>query len=78
MAKGFSKKECIDYNEMFSPVVRHTSMMVLLSIMVVHDLELEQMDIRTAFLHGDLEEEIYMEQPQGFRELGAEGKVYLL
>ena len=48
---------------MFSPVVRHTSIRVLLSIVAVPDLELEQMDVRTAFLHRDLEEEIYMEQP---------------
>ena len=63
VAKGHSQKEGINYNVVFSPVVRHTSIRVLLSIMAVHDLELEQMDVRIAFLHGDLEEEIYMEQP---------------
>ena len=61
MAKGYSQKEGIDYNKVFSPVVWHTSIRVLLSIVAVHDLELKQMDVRAAFLLGDLEEEIYME-----------------
>ena len=63
VAKEYSQKEGIDYNKVFSLVVWHTSIRVLLSIMVVHDLELEQMDVGMAFLTGDLEEEIYMEQP---------------
>ena len=63
VAKGYFQKEGIDYNEVFSSMVQHTSIRVLLSIMPVHDMELEQMDVRTTFLHGDLEEEIYMEYP---------------
>ena len=59
-------------------MVWHTSIKVLLSIVAVHDLELEQMDVRMAFLYGYLEEEIYMKQPQEFRELGSEGKVCIL
>ena len=61
MAKGYSQKEGIDFSEVFSPVVRHTSIRVLLSIVAAQDLELEQMDVKTAFLHGHLEERIYME-----------------
>ena len=61
VAKGYSQKKGINYNEEFSPVVRNTSIRVLLSIMAVHDLELEKMDVKRVFLHGDLEEEIYME-----------------
>ena len=78
MAKGYSQKEGIDYSEVFSPVVRHTSIRLLLSIVAAQDLELEQMDVKTAFLHGHLEESIYMEQPPGFREPGSDGKVCLL
>ena len=78
VAKGYSQKEGIDYYEVFSPVVRHTSIRVLLSIIAAQDLELEQMDVKTAFLHGHLEESIYMEQPQGFREPGSKEKVCLL
>ena len=67
MAKGYSQKEGIDFSEVFSPVVRHTSIRVLLSIVAAQDLELEQMDVKMAFLHGYLEERIYMEQPPDFR-----------
>ncbi|KAE9617992.1 putative RNA-directed DNA polymerase [Lupinus albus] len=66
VVKGFNQKEGIDFNEIFSPVVRHTSIRVLLAFVALFDLELEQLDVKTAFLHGELEEEIYMEQPEGF------------
>ena len=51
----------MDYNEIFSPVVRHTSIRVLLALVTTLDMELEQLDVKTAFLHGHLEEEIYMD-----------------
>jgi hypothetical protein len=61
--KGFEQRECIDFNEVFSPVVRHTSIRVILAIVALFDLELEQLDFKIAFLHGDLDGEIYMTQP---------------
>ncbi|GJV04765.1 retrotransposon protein, putative, ty1-copia subclass [Tanacetum coccineum] len=67
----------IDYNEVFSPVVRHTSIRVILSLTACEDYELEQLDVKTAFLHGNLEETIYMRQPPGFEE-GTGNKVCLL
>ena len=51
---------------MFSPVVKHGSIRALLGIVAHHDYELEQLDVKTTFLNGELEEEIYMEQPEGF------------
>ena len=63
VAKGFAQKEGVDYNEIFSLVVKHTSIRILLSLVVTHDLELEQLDVKIAFLHGSLEQEIYMMQP---------------
>ena len=66
VAKGFAQKEGVDYNEIFSPVVKHTSIRVLLILVAHGHLELEQLDVKTAFLHGDLDEEIYMYQPEGF------------
>lgn len=78
VAKGFTQKEGVDYDEIFSPVVRHTSIIVLLSLTVAYDLELEQLDVKTAFLHGDLNETIYMQQPPGYILEGQENKVCLL
>ena len=63
----FARKEDIDYNEVFSSVVKHTSICILLALVVEYELELAQLDVKTTFLHGDLEEEIYMIQPCGFK-----------
>jgi len=68
VTKGFSQKEGVDYDEIFSPVVKHTSIPVLLSLVAQFNMELEQLDVKTAFLHGDLEETIYMSRPEGFIE----------
>jgi len=57
-AKGYTQREGVDYQEIFAPVVKHTSIRVLMSVVVDQDMELEQMDVKTAFLHGDLEEEL--------------------
>jgi len=78
VAKGYSQKEGVDYNEIFSPVVKHTSIRVILAMVAMHDMELEQLDVKTAFLHGDLDEQIYMQQPEGFKEPGKEEYVCLL
>jgi hypothetical protein len=64
--KGFEQMEGIDFNEVFSPVVNHTSIRVMLAIVALFGLELEQLDVKTAFIHGYLDEKIYMTQPQGF------------
>lgn len=67
VVKGFSQKKGINFEEIFSPVVKMSSIRVVLGLAAVLDLEIEQLDVKTAFLHGDLEEEIYMEQPEGFK-----------
>ena len=72
VAKGYAQKEGIDYNEVFSPVVKHSSIRILLALVAQFDMELVQMDVKTAFLHGDLEEEIYITQPYGFKVAGKE------
>ena len=68
--KGYAQKESIDYNEIFSPIVKHTSIRMLLTIIVQLGLELEQMDVKTAFLYDELEEKIYMKQPEGYIQEG--------
>ena len=75
VAKGYSQKEGVHYNEIFSPVVRHTSIRVLLAVVAHQNLELEQLDVKTAFLHGELEEDILMKQPEGFIVQGKEDHV---
>ena len=70
VAKGYSQVEGIDFGEIFSPVANLTSIRFLLSIVVAFDLEVEQMDVKTTFLHGDLEEEIYMKQQEGYTVKG--------
>ncbi|KAG9453509.1 hypothetical protein H6P81_006413 [Aristolochia fimbriata] len=75
VVKGFGQREGIDFHDIFAPVVKMTSIRTILSIVAVKGLYLEQLDIKTAFLHGDLEEEIYMRQPAGFEVTGKESWV---
>ena len=63
VVKGFAQKKGIDFDDIFSPIVKMTSIRTILSIVATEDLHLEQLDVKTTFLHGDLDEEIYMEQP---------------
>src|SRR5262249_25578014 len=72
VAKGYAQKKGIDFTEIFSPVVKHCSIRIMLAMVAIWDLELEQLDVKTAFLHGDLDEEIYMLQPEGFIHRGSE------
>ena len=69
MAKGFTQKEGVDYTEIFSPVVKYKIIRLLLTIIVQFNWELEQMDVKTVFLHGELEEELYMKQPKSFEDI---------
>ena len=61
VVKGFNKKKGIEFEEIFSPVVKMSSICVALGLATRLNLEVEQLDVKTAFLHGDLEEEIYIQ-----------------
>ncbi|KAG8472490.1 hypothetical protein CXB51_034176 [Gossypium anomalum] len=78
VTKGYIQIPGVDFTDVFSPVVKHSSIRALLGIVAMHDLELEQLDVKTAFLHGELEEDIYMQQPEGFTVLEKEDYVCLL
>ena len=73
--KGFTEQEGIDYDEAFCPVFRVASIRLTVAIVAQLDLELYQMDVKTSFLNGELDEEIYMTQPMGFEVKGQELKV---
>ena len=68
VAKGYNQKEGIDYNETFSPVARFDTIRSVLSVTANEGLSLAQFDVKTAFLNGDLEEDIYMTQPDGYSD----------
>ena len=72
VAKGFTQREGIDYNETFSPVSCKDSFRIIMALVAHYNLELHQMDVKTAFLNGDLYENVYMAQPKGFVMEGKE------
>ncbi|GJU97516.1 retrovirus-related pol polyprotein from transposon TNT 1-94 [Tanacetum coccineum] len=75
VVKGYAQKEGINFNEIFSPVVRMTTIRVVLALCATYDLHLEQLDVKTVSRQGNLKEEIYMLQPEGFKQKGKENLV---
>ena len=65
VAKGYSQKSGVDYTETFSPTVRYDSVRALIALTAAKNWNIKQFDVKTAFLHGDLKEEIYLEPPEG-------------
>ena len=75
VGKGYAQRESIGYNEVFSPAIKHSSIQILLTLVAQYELDLDQLYVKTAFLHGDLKEEIYMSQSMGFKTVGKENMV---
>ena len=75
MAQGFTQKSRIDYDETFYSVVRFEPIRTINALAAKHNLRLHQVDITTAFLNGDLKEDIFMKQPEGFEIKGKEHMV---
>ena len=78
VAKGYSQILRVDFTDVFSLVIKHSSIRALLGIVAMHDLELEQLDVKIAFLHGELEEDIHIQQPEGFIVLEKKDYAFLL
>lgn len=67
VAQGYSQKEGIDYNEVFSPVKKYIFVRILLAIVTPFDIHFEQMDVKISFLHMELDETIFMRQSRGLK-----------
>ena len=78
VARGFTQVEGIDYDQIFSPVVRYETVRLVLALAALQDWYLTGLDVRNAYLYGELEEELYMEQPEGYKANGKEHMVWLL
>ena len=77
MAKGYTQTYGVDYSDTFSLVTKMTYVRLFISLAATHNWDLHQLDIKNVFLHGDLQEEVYMEQPPGFVAHEEIGKVFL-
>jgi hypothetical protein len=78
VAQGFSQKEGIDYEETFAPVAHLEAIRILLAFSVAKGFKLHQMDVKSAFLHGVLEEEVYVREPLGFESEKYPHRVYMV
>jgi hypothetical protein len=78
VAKGFSQIEGIDYDDIFSPVVRYELVRLIVALAALQHWHMSSIDVKTAFLYGELDEELFMEQPEGFKKKGQEHKVFCL
>ena len=75
VAKGYTQTYSVDYAKTFSPIAKISSVWILISLVANLGWPLFQLDVKNAFLNGDLKEEVYMEQPPGFVAQGESGKV---
>jgi hypothetical protein len=78
IVKGYAQRHGIDYDEVFAPMVRMEAVRLLLALAAHEGWEVHHMDVKTAFLNGDLQEEVFVEQALGFAQAGQEHKVYRL
>jgi hypothetical protein len=78
VARGFSQIEGVDFDQIFSPVVRYETVRLICTLAALEKWHMSTLDVRNAYLYGELSEEIYMEQPEGYKAPGKEHKVLRL
>ena len=78
VAKGYSQKHGVDYTEVYAPVARMDTVRMIIALAARKSWEVFQLDVKSAFLHGELSEDVYVEQPKGYEKKGNEHLVYKL
>ena len=78
VAKGYIQRHGIDFEEVFAPVAHSETVRFIIALAASHGWEVHHLDVKTAFLHGDLKEDVYVTQPEGYEVKGSEHKVYKL
>lgn len=78
VAKGYKQEYGIDYNEFFAPVARHDTIRLVTAFAAQNSRPIYQLDVKSAFLHGNLDEQVFVKQPPGYVKNGSENKVYRL
>ena len=78
LSKGYTQRYGIDYNKVFAPVARIETIRLILASAAQQNWSIYQLDVKSAFLYGELEEEVFVEQPCGYVKKGCEEKVYRL
>ena len=78
VAKGYVQRHGVDFDEVFAPVTRLETVHVIIALAASNGWEIHHLDVKTAFLHGELKEEVFVSQPEGFKIKGSEHKVYKL
>lgn len=78
MAKGYSQRHGVDFTEVFAPVARWDTIRTIIALAAIKGWSVFQLDVKSAFFHGELNETVYVDQPQGFEKKGEEDKVYEL
>nr|GEV48098.1 zinc finger, CCHC-type [Tanacetum cinerariifolium] len=78
VAKGYVQEQGIDFNEVFAPVARIETVCLILALAAYHEWQVHHLDVKSAFLHGELKDEVYVTQPEGFIQQGSTRKVYKL
>jgi hypothetical protein len=74
VAQGFTQQQGFDYEETFAPVMKLTTLRILVAVAAAKDYSIKQLDVSTAYLHSEVDEEIYMRQPPGFQVKGNKGQ----
>ena len=78
VAKGYKQEFGVDYKEVFAPVARLDTIRLVIALVAQHSWPVFQLDVKSTFLHGDLQEQVFIDQPPGYIKLGSEHKVYKL